>query len=149
VRFFLPPIAPSPDLTDHNDYKEEGKQMGARINFVFKTSEFALGEPQTYVVLYSHWGADSWREDLAMALDKARPRWNDFTYGTRIVISQLTKEAIDSETGFGIFSTNTLDHFFDEWVLIDFPAQEVDGKSFGAFTDYHLEVMEYNDFSKI
>ena len=48
--------------------------MGARVNFVFKQDESGKN-----LTLYSHWGADSWEVDLAYALDKARPRWDDPT----------------------------------------------------------------------
>jgi hypothetical protein len=30
--------------------------MGARIHYVFKDVEAAIGEPSAHVVLYSHWG---------------------------------------------------------------------------------------------
>jgi hypothetical protein len=29
--------------------------MGARINYIFKDVEAAVGEPASHVVLYSHW----------------------------------------------------------------------------------------------
>jgi len=51
--------------------------MGARINFVFKDAEAAVGEPTSSVVLYSHWGQDGWEVDIAKALEHAKPRWND------------------------------------------------------------------------
>lgn len=95
--------------------------MGARINFVFKTDEFAVGEPESYVVLYSHWGQDSWESDLAEALQHARPRWDDASYGTRMIISYLIQHNILDETGFGIYSISDISRDLGEQtVIIDF-----------------------------
>jgi hypothetical protein len=74
--------------------------MGARINFVFKDGT------DTSVVLYSHWGQDSWESDLAEALQHARPRWIDDSYATRMIISYLIQHNILDETGFGIHAVH-------------------------------------------
>jgi hypothetical protein len=74
--------------------------MGARINFVFKD------ESDSYVVLYSHWGQDSWQADIAEALQHARRRWDDTSYATRMMISYLIQHNILDETGFGIYAIN-------------------------------------------
>jgi hypothetical protein len=71
--------------------------MGARTNFELKDYKGS-------VWLYSHWGGDSKANDLAYALEKAEPRWEDPTYAMRIVISQLIGNQWDSETGYGISS---------------------------------------------
>jgi hypothetical protein len=95
--------------------------MGARINFVFKDSEPAVGEPSSYVVLYSHWGQDSWETDIAEALAHAKPRWEDYSYATRMMISYLIQDSILDETGFGIYAIN--DETYDlgeQTVIIDF-----------------------------
>jgi hypothetical protein len=95
--------------------------MGARINFVFKDS--AEG-PST--VLYSHWGQDSWQTDLAEAIQHARPRWQDSSYGTRMIISYLIKDSIMDETGFGLYSVNGENYDLGEQtVVIDFTNQTV------------------------
>ena len=62
--------------------------MGARCTFVFKTDE------DHAVALYSHWGEDSLYSDLAAALNHARPRWQDSSYGTRMAISYLIQHNI-------------------------------------------------------
>jgi len=90
--------------------------MGARINFVFKEH---LEGPS--VVLYSHWGQDSWQPDLAMALQHSKPRWNDSSYGTRMMISYLMQDAVLDETGFGIYAINDTNYDLGEQtVVIDF-----------------------------
>jgi hypothetical protein len=95
--------------------------MGARINFVFKDSEAAIGEPSSSVVLYSHWGQDSWQPDLAMALEHARPRWSDSSYATRMMISYLMQDDVLGETGFGIYSVMGDNYDLGEQtVVIDF-----------------------------
>lgn len=84
--------------------------MGARVNYIFDDGTDSL------VVLYSHWGADSIGEDLDMAFEHAAPRKGDYSYWTRMVISNLIQHALLEETGFGIFaiSRNEMDSL-DNW----------------------------------
>lgn len=90
--------------------------MGARINYVFKDSENGPA-----VVLYSHWGQDSWQSDIAEALQHARPRWDDSSYGTRMIISYLIQHNILDETGFGIYSISDISRDLGEQtVVVDF-----------------------------
>lgn len=90
--------------------------MGARINFVFKESESGPN-----VVLYSHWGQTEWESDIAAALEHAKPRWNDYSYGTRMMISYLIQHNILDETGFGIYAINGDNYDLGEQtVVIDF-----------------------------
>jgi hypothetical protein len=96
--------------------------MGARINFVFKDSEQG-----PMVVLYSHWGQTEWQRDLAMALQHAKPRLSDSSYGTRMIISYLMQDSILEETGFGIYAISndgSLD-LGEQTVLIDFTTNTV------------------------
>ena len=70
--------------------------MGNRANFGFKDSK---GDT---VFLYGHWAGHRMLENLADAVEHARPRWNDESYATRITISRLVNEEWTSETGWGI-----------------------------------------------
>jgi hypothetical protein len=90
--------------------------MGARINFVFKDGT------DSSVVLYSHWGQDGWEVDIAKALEHAKPRWSDSSYGTRMIISYLIQHNILDETGFGIYSINNVGSMDlgEQTVVIDF-----------------------------
>jgi hypothetical protein len=119
--------------------------MGARINFVFK----AYSNEQAHVTLYSHWGETSWREDLAMALDKAKPRWEDASYGVRITISHLIGDQWNSETGYGLFTSIDGEDLGDTTVVVDFTNQTVNDAghehSFNAFVEYQQEVKEYHN----
>ena len=90
--------------------------MGARINFVFKDGT------DSSVVLYSHWGQDSWENDIAEALQHARPRWQDSSYGTRMMISYLIQHNILDETGFGLYAINDIGStdLGEQTIMIDF-----------------------------
>jgi hypothetical protein len=89
--------------------------MGARINFMFKDGT------DHAVVLYSHWGQDSWQPDLAEALQHAQRRWSDTSYGTRMITSYLIQHNILDETGFGIYAVNPDNTGLGEQtVVIDF-----------------------------
>lgn len=90
--------------------------MGARINFVFKDS---MEGPS--VVLYSHWGQTDWQTDIAGALQHAKPRWLDSSYGTRMMISYLIQSDVLGETGYGIYAINNDSYDLGEQtVVIDF-----------------------------
>ena len=119
--------------------------MGARVHFIFKTE---LDKPN--IVLYSHWGETTWREDLAKALLSATKRINmgDTPYALRIVIDKLTKEGRDEETGFGIYLADENTEYWDTSVEIDFTTQMVcdegNWHSFDSFIEYQSEVKEYH-----
>jgi hypothetical protein len=116
--------------------------MGARINYVFKAYE----KEASHVTLYAHWGEMNWREELAWALGKARPRWDDPSYGIRIVVSQLIGPHWDKEIGFGLFTSTDGEDLGDFTVVVDFTNQTVNDTgnehSFGSFVEYHQEIME-------
>lgn len=96
--------------------------MGARINYAFKDREGHA------VVLYSHWGETEWQRDIAMAIEHARPRWSDSSYGTRMMISYLIQDSVLDETGFGIYAVtdvSCLEDSGDPVIVIDFGNQTV------------------------
>jgi hypothetical protein len=89
--------------------------MGARINFVFRDGSGVSP------VLYSHWGQDSWETDIAEALYHAKPRLQDSSYATRMMISYLTQHNVLDETGFGIYAiVDGAYDLGDQTVIIDF-----------------------------
>ena len=75
--------------------------MGDRANFGFKDRK------GNTVFLYGHWAGHRMLENLANAVEVARPRWTDESYATRIAISNLVGDEWKSETGWGI-SVNQL-----------------------------------------
>jgi len=111
--------------------------MGARVNFVFKQSD------GNAVVLYSHWGEDSWAMDLAQALKHAEPRRGDESYYIRNAISYFLQDSLMSETGFGISAYANPDDlgFMDHPILIDLLNQTISDEtgthSIDSFVEYH------------
>jgi hypothetical protein len=120
--------------------------MGARTNFIVKQGE------GRFVTLYSHWGGDSKLQDLAVALTKAKPRWTDYGYATRILFNAL-QSGHNSETGYGIYADEFGGEEEYESTIIDFTTQTVivNGKShsFESFIEYEEELVENHDFSTV
>jgi len=111
--------------------------MGARINYVFKDTDPAVGEPSAYVVLYSHWGQDNWQPDIAAALTHSRARWSDSSYATRMMISYLIQDSVLEEHGFGIYAINNeLWDLGEQSIVVDFVNNTI--------TDIHP--VEFNAF---
>jgi hypothetical protein len=101
--------------------------MGDRANFGFVQSN---GET---IVLYGHWAGYNMLGKLADAVIKARPRWNDESYATRIVISQLIGDQWNMETGWGL-SVNQIQDNEHKIAIVDFKQQtfslhEEDGRN--------------------
>jgi hypothetical protein len=108
--------------------------MGARINFVFKDGT------DSSVVLYSHWGQDSWQADLAEAVQHAQRRWSDPSYGTRMMISYLIQHNILDETGFGIYSTSSDNYDLGEQtIVIDFTNKTISDTTYPAISEVDWE----------
>jgi hypothetical protein len=95
--------------------------MGARINYVFRDVE-----DEAHVVLYSHWGETEWQRDLAMALEHSKPRWKDYSYFNRMMISYLIQDSVLEEHGFGIYAiTGTNFELGETTVVIDVAKETV------------------------
>jgi len=116
--------------------------MGARINFVFNDgTDHAVG-------FYSHWGADTWQEDLANAIRHAEPRLGDYSYWTRMVISYLIQDEVLQDTGYGIFAMGADDVailWATENVHIDLVNKTVNGVSFDTFCNYGIALDNYRN----
>lgn len=84
------------------------------------------------VFLYTHWGRSELKETVADALDRGRDRWNDDSYLARIIFSEMTRDYIEDETGFGIspFITDG-----DRTVVINCEKQTANGKPFEEFVE--------------
>ena len=107
--------------------------MGAPISFVFKDVE-----DEAHVVLYSHWGETEWQRDLAMALHHSKPRWSDYAYFNRMMISYLMQDCILEETGFGIYSITGSNYDLGDTVVIDIAKETI--------IDDHRNVIPWVDF---
>jgi hypothetical protein len=60
--------------------------------------------------------------NLAEAVFKARPRWNDSSYATRITISQMVADQWNMETGWGLY-INEIGDNEHKIAIIDFKQQ--------------------------
>ena len=90
--------------------------MGDRANFGF------VQPNGNTIVLYGHWAGHNMLANLAEAVFKARPRWNDPSYATRIAISQMIGDQWNSETGWGL-NVNELGDNEHKIAIVDFQQQ--------------------------
>ena len=90
--------------------------MGDRANFGF------VQPNGNTIVLYGHWAGHNMLSNLAEAVFKARPRWNDPSYATRIVISQMIGDGWNSETGWGLLVNERGDNEH-KIAIVDFEQQ--------------------------
>ena len=83
------------------------------------------------IYLYSHWDtAEELRDVLRNALIRGKERWNDRSYLNRIIFSEMIKDEVLSETGYG------LSNFIPDGDIVftvDVDKQKVNGKSFEKF----------------
>lgn len=77
--------------------------MGDRFVVGFQNDDIAI---DPIVFLYSHWGGTYQHYTVADAVGKARNRWGDGTYATRIALSNIIGSGWSSETGWGIYAEN-------------------------------------------
>ena len=114
--------------------------MGDRIVFTIKQDK------DLSVNLYSHWGGYDRFIDLARALRAAEPRWNDGSYATRIIVSQLIGDQWGEETGFGLWASNSKGAYGGDHpdITIDLVNKTVTDEtgthSFESFINYHNEL---------
>jgi hypothetical protein len=109
--------------------------MGARTNFTFRTETGDL-------TLYSHWGGDSKRSDLAAALQAAMPRIDmvDTSYALRIIVSQLIGDSWNEETGFGLFVGPEGGEESYDWVIVNLINNTV---TFDSVPDMSIPIPDY------
>jgi len=110
--------------------------MGDRAAFGFRDDEGRT------LWLYGHYAGDGMLETLADAVAHAQPRWDEPTYGTRMMISHMIGSDWDGEYGWGIgFDLPYCEHSVP---VIDFASQEMwlypypgcDGVSDWALSQY-------------
>ncbi len=90
--------------------------MGDRANFGF------VQPNGNTIVLYGHWAGHNMLAQLAEAVFKARPRWSDPAYATRITISQMINNDWNSETGWGLH-VNEIGDNEHKIAIVDFDQQ--------------------------
>jgi len=102
--------------------------MGDRANFGF------VQPNGNTIVLYGHWAGYNMLAQLAEAVFKARPRWNDPAYATRITISQMINNDWDSETGWGLH-VNEIGDNEHKIAIVDFSQQTFSLHEVAAYDD--------------
>ena len=113
--------------------------MGDRIVYVIKQDK------DLSVNLYSHWGGYDRFTSLAKAIKAAEPRWDDTSYATRIIVSQLIGGDWAEETGFGLWASNEHGMYGGDHpdIVIDLVNKTViddtGTHSFNSFINYHTE----------
>lgn len=111
--------------------------MGDRVVYTIKQDQ------DLSVNLYSHWGGYDRFTSLARALSAAEPRWNDSSYATRIILSQLIGDEWNQELGFGIWASNSSGSYGGDHpdITIDLVNKTVEDEtgthSFESFISYH------------
>lgn len=69
--------------------------MGMRRQILLKHEEGTI-------YLYTHWGADGLETVLSEALKRSVDRWSDPAYLSRIIFTDMTKDASSDKTGYGL-----------------------------------------------
>ena len=114
--------------------------MGDRVVFSIKQDK------DLSVNLYSHWGGYDRFAALARALKAAEPRWNDVSYGTRIIVSHLIGDDWADELGFGLWASNEHGMYGGDHpdIIINMVNKTVEDEtgthSFESFISYHTDL---------
>jgi hypothetical protein len=62
---------------------------------------FDYGQDGT-IGFYTHWGGSELENTLRAALIRGRRRWSDSSYLARIIFSEMIRDSVLDETGYGI-----------------------------------------------
>jgi hypothetical protein len=105
--------------------------MGDRRQVIFYEAE----EQKPFLYVYCHSFGEELPERVAEAVAYARPRWSDPFYCGRIILSRLTKDAVNSELGWGI-SGQPLYSEYEEDVHVFLESRAVRVGETYTFEDY-------------
>ena len=100
--------------------------MGMRRNI-----ELDYGKLNSKIYFYTHWGAEGLEDSLRAALIRGRARWNDPEYLARIIFSEMIRDEVLQETGYGI-APYEMDPEFPT-IEVNLIKQTVNGKPFAEF----------------
>lgn len=101
--------------------------MGDRRHCILRFNPAPENDDPRDIYLYTHWGGANLPRDVAAALDSvpARRRWHDDTYLARIIIDQLTRDARDTELGYGL-APFPIESEYDHDVIVNVSRGTVD-----------------------
>ncbi len=106
--------------------------MGDRSNIII------VYENDDKIGFYTHWGGSHLPNTLKDALIRGKNRWDDESYLARIIFSEMIKEEILEETGYGIYPVNSISYEEDHSSIYVFmKKKEVSiGQIVRTFEDY-------------
>lgn len=107
----------------------QGEDVGDRANIVITAKSTAKAVTlkdalEGAIVLYTHWGGYQLGHDLARALRAASGRWNEPSYGARIIVSYVIGDDWTGKLGYGL-SVGELGDNERPVLLVDFEQQKV------------------------
>lgn len=92
--------------------------MGDRRNVIVKQDDRG-------VALYTHWHGTQLPEIVRAAMIRGRNRWTDSAYLARIIFSEMIKDAVMDEIGYGISSATNRCEPSDRDMVVDCETQTV------------------------
>ena len=109
-----------------------GMRQTVELQFGTKTDQ---AQQQGSVFIYSHWGGDDdinnspLAQQVRVAL-KRRERWSDESYLARIIFSEIIKDDIESDAGYGLSpSAWYCDEEYPR-IVVDLSTEQVNGIPF-------------------
>ena len=102
--------------------------MGMRRNIALEFEE------NKKIYLYTHWNAEGLEDTLANSLQRAESRWDDSAYLARVIFSDMTANAGDELTGFGMSTVETSGDF--PTLEVDLQAKTVNGDTYEDFINH-------------
>ena len=102
-----------------------------------QTVQLTYGDGKV-VAVYSHWDGDNdcnhspLAQKVRTALER-RERWGDDGYLARIIISEIIRDGLDDEAGYGIYPDNDRGASEYPTIEVELSKQTVNGMTFEQF----------------
>lgn len=93
--------------------------MGARTNILIKYDH----DKELYI--YSHWGGEGELRDKLYKAVQRRQRWTDPSYFTAIILREVLRDNLDSETDYGVDPFGGEEEYTT--TVVDTTASTIDG----------------------
>ena len=76
--------------------------MGDRANIAIKQNVKTKDNEPVFIFFYTHWNGSALPMILQSALSRGQDRWGDESYLNRIIFSEMIKDELMDNTGYGI-----------------------------------------------
>jgi len=117
--------------TEYDWQEKRATYMGMRGNVVITYDT----KNKEKIFFYTHWHGHVLAEIVRQALIRGKPRWGDQAYLARIIFSEMIKDEVLEETGYGIAPYECYNEY--PWVEVDMKEQTVKvGPITQSFEDY-------------